>query len=79
MVMSIITFDRVPARHVRVLAAPTVDKRGFWARTFDRFVEGRQRKARQELRRYHRQLLPRELDDAGWKTGRSEDSLPFVR
>ena len=28
----------------------------------------------------HSHLLPRELEQAGWKIGeRSEDSLPFVR
>jgi hypothetical protein len=77
--MSIIAFDRVPAGRTNTSAAPAA-KKGFWARVFDRFVEGRQRKAMEEVRRYHRQLLPRELDDAGWKTTEcSKDSLPFVR
>ena len=79
--MSIITFDRVPASSVKAPIAPTaVTGRGFWARLLDRLVEARQRRAMEEIRRYHRFVLPRELEGTDWKTSeRSENSLPFVR
>ena len=44
---------------------------------FEALLESRMRRAESELRRH---LLPRELEQAGWKlTDRSEDSLPFTR
>ena len=52
---------------------------GWWRRFYDRLIEARARQAG-EVMRQHRHLLPRELEQAGWKLGeRSEDSLPFVR
>jgi len=78
--MSVIALDRVPTDRAEPSALAVVPSRGFWRRVFDRLVEARQRKATEELRRYHRHLLPRELEDAGCKIdARSEDSLPFVR
>lgn len=79
--MSIITFDHVPAGSVKAPVTPAAaTRRGFWARLFDRMVESRQRRAMEEIRRYHRFVLPRELDEAVWKTSeRSENSLPFIR
>jgi hypothetical protein len=54
-------------------------RRGLLQRFLDRMVEARMRKA-DEFIRQHRHLIPRELDEAGWKvTEYSEDSLPFVR
>ena len=42
-------------------------------------VAAQEARATAELKR-HSHLLPRELDQAGWKLGeRSESSLPFVR
>ena len=76
--MSIITFDRMP-RTASAGKRPAAKHPGFWARFFDRLIEARQRTAMREIRRHHF-LLPRELDNAGWKVGeRSEDSLPFRR
>lgn len=52
---------------------------GIWRRLFDRMIEARMRKAEEHIRQ-HRHLIPRDLEQAGWKlTERSEDSLPFVR
>jgi hypothetical protein len=46
---------------------------------FDRMVEAQTRRARREIALYSH-LMPRELEQAGWKISeRSEDSLPFVR
>ena len=40
----------------------------------------RSRMRRPSVIRQHSHLLPRELEQAGWKiTERSEDSLPFIR
>lgn len=51
----------------------------FLQRFLDRLVESRMRRA-EEFLRHHHHLMPRELEDAGWKlTERTEDSLPFVR
>lgn len=48
-------------------------------RFLDRLIESRMRRAEEYLRE-QRHLLPRELEQAGWRlTERSEDSLPFVR
>lgn len=53
--------------------------RSLFGRFLDRMVEARMREAEKYLRQ-HRHLLPRELEQAGWKvTERSEDSLPFLR
>ncbi len=54
-------------------------RRGPLQRFLDRMVEARMRKA-EEFIKQHSHLLPRELDEAGWRiTARSEDSLPFAR
>lgn len=54
-------------------------KKSLIRRLFDRIIAAQQARATTELKR-HSHLLPRELDEAGWKIGeRSEDSLPFVR
>ena len=75
--MSIVAFDRVTAGAKPRIPVPTASQ-GFWARLFNRFVEARERRAMVEIRRY-RHLLPRELDDAEWKSDQRCDSLPFGR
>ena len=71
--MTMMTYDRAPALTDRTA------RKGFWTRIYDRLVEARTRHAMRELELY-RHLMPRELEDAGWKvTERSEDSLPFIR
>jgi predicted nuclease with RNAse H fold len=47
-------------------------RKGAFARFVDRLIEARLRKAEAEIRRYHRHLLPDELD-------RGLGDLPFVR
>jgi hypothetical protein len=48
-------------------------------RLYDRLMEARMRQA-QDVLKQHSHLVPRELEQAGWKVStRSEDSLPFVR
>ena len=52
--------------------------KGLLQRFLDRMIEARMRKA-EEFIKQHRHLVPRELDEAGWRiTERCEDSLPFV-
>jgi len=71
--MTMMTYDRALAPAERTV------RKGFWARVYDRLIEARTRHAMRELELY-RHLMPRELEDAGWKvTERSEDSLPFIR
>jgi len=71
--MTMMTYD---AAHAAATKAP---RKGFWARMFDRIVEARTKQAMREIELY-RHLVPRELEQAGWKVSdRSEDSLPFVR
>jgi hypothetical protein len=71
--MTMITYD---AAHTAVAKAP---RKGFWARVFDRIVESRTKQAQREIELY-RHLVPRELEQGGWKmSDRSEESLPFVR
>jgi hypothetical protein len=71
--MTMMTYD---AAHTAVAKVP---RKGFWARMFDRMVGARTKQAMREIELY-RHLVPRELEQAGWKTSeRSEDSLPFVR
>ena len=71
--MSIVTYDVAPSTP----AAPA--RKGLLMRFVDLVVESQMRRATEEIRR-HRHLLPRDLEQAGWKlTARSEDSLPFVR
>jgi hypothetical protein len=78
--MSSITLDRIRTDSPRVDTSAPATRRSFLGRVFDRLIEARQRKAMEEIRRYHRFMLPPELQDAGWKgPGRSEDSLPFGR
>jgi hypothetical protein len=79
--MSTMTYDTAAtARSAAPGAAPAVasKRKGLFARMIARIAEARQRQAMEEIRRYGIEL-PRELEDAGWKRGRSEDSLPFVR
>jgi hypothetical protein len=77
--MSSMTLDRIHTDSAKARTRTSAG-RGFWGRLFDRMIEARERKAMEEIRRYHRFMLPRELDDAAWKgDGRSEDSLPFGR
>lgn len=76
--MSIITYEKI-ARTAETTAVPRAKREGFWTRLYDKLIEARQKAAMAELRR-HAVLLPRELEQAGWKVNeRSEDSLPFVR
>jgi hypothetical protein len=71
--MTMITYDTASA------AAAEAPRKGFWARMFDRMVEAQTKRARREIELYSH-LIPRELEQAGWKiSDRSEDSLPFVR
>ncbi len=71
--MTMMTYDSAPA------LTDCTARKGFWARIYDRLIEARTRHAMRELELY-RHLMPRELEDAGWKvTERSEDSLPFIR
>jgi hypothetical protein len=72
--MSIVTYPRFATGDAKLFAKPATP-RGFWARSFNRFVEARQRRAMQDIRRYHRDLLPRELDEASWKI--NKETLPF--
>jgi hypothetical protein len=78
--MSTMTYDAAARAHAEASAKPRRKGwRGALARAFARVVEARQRQALAELRRYGI-VLPRELDQAGWKASeRSEDSLPFKR
>ena len=49
------------------------------SRLYAALVAARQRQVAHELKR-HGVLLPRELEQAGWKINeRNEDSLPFTR
>ena len=71
--MTMMTYDTT------IAGAERTERKGFWARIFDRLIEARGRQAARELQLYSH-LIPRELEDAGWKvTERSEDSLPFLR
>ncbi len=54
--MSIVTYDRVPAATVAVASKRKTDRKGFWARAFDRLIEARSRQAHEHLAR-HRELL----------------------
>jgi hypothetical protein len=73
--MTIVTFDRVPATDT---AAPAGV--GFWTRFLERMIEARQRRALEQIRRYHRFAFPSELDGCLWKADRDpDDSLPFGR
>jgi hypothetical protein len=63
----------------KVAAKPAAKRKGLFMRFIDHMIEIRTLRAMEELKR-HSHLLPRELDQAGWKlTERSEESLPFVR
>lgn len=60
-------------------AAAAPKRESLFQRFFDRMVEARMRKAAEYIKQ-HSHLIPRELDEAGWKiTERSEGSLPFIR
>jgi len=60
------------------VAAPA-NRKGFWARVYDAFVQAQMRRAIREIK-LHQHLLPADLEIAGNKiTYRSEDQLPFVR
>jgi hypothetical protein len=73
--MTIVTFDRVPATDATAPAGA-----GFLARFLERMIEARQRRAMEQIRRYHRFALPSELDGCLWKAARDpDDSLPFGR
>ncbi len=75
--MSTLTYD--VAAPTAATRKPATSRKGVLARFYDRLIEARMQKAVEELGHY-RHLLPRELEQAGWKIGeRSEDSLPFVR
>ena len=67
----------------RIVASSTdapVARPGFWRRALDRFIEARLRTAQEQIQRYHRFALPRELEEGGWPiTGRCGDPLPFER
>jgi hypothetical protein len=65
--------DVLPAAVAGARAASSAPARkGAFARIFDRLIEARVRKAEAEIRRYHRHLLPDELD-------RRLGDPPFVR
>ncbi len=65
--------------HVAPSAPVALRRPGFFARLLAAAIESRMRKADEEIKR-HTHMLPRELEQAGWKlTERSEDSLPFAR
>ena len=72
--MSIITFDRMPSTAAN--KRPVAKHPGFWARFYDRLIEGRQRAAMKEIRR-HRFLLPH--DHAAWRIDEHGNELPFGR
>jgi hypothetical protein len=72
--MSIVTYPRFATGDAKPFANAATP-RGFWARSLNRLVEARQRRAMQDIRRYHRDLLPRELDEASWKI--NKETLPF--
>jgi hypothetical protein len=75
--MSIATYETATA--VRTKAVPAAKRSGLFARLFARFMEVRQRRALEELKR-HGVMLPFELEHSGWKVNeRNEDSLPFTR
>ncbi len=54
--MSILTYDTVPAATVAVAPDRSANRKGFWARAFDRLIETRQQQANEHLAR-HRDLL----------------------
>ena len=75
--MSTATFDTARIRVAGSKAA--VGRRGFFRAFHDRMLEWRAEQARAVIRQ-HIHLLPRELEQAGWRISeRSEDSLPFAR
>ena len=78
--MSTMTYDAAPtARAATPTAAPSLQRKGLFARIVAGMIEARRKQAIEEMRR-HGLKLPDELEQAGWKINeRSEDSLPFVR
>jgi hypothetical protein len=75
--MSFATYEI--ARKTVARDAVRAERKGVFARWMDALIESRMRRARDEIAR-HSHLLPRELEQAGWRlSDRSEDSLPFVR
>ena len=71
--MSAATYGVAPSTRL----AP--QSRRVFSRLLARLIEVRMQRANEEIKR-HTHLLPRELEQAGWKlTDRSEDSLPFAR
>ena len=76
--MSLVAPSVIPHSIAKRAQSP-VSRKSLFRRLIDRIVAAQEARATAELKR-HSHLLPRELDQAGWKLGeRSESSLPFVR
>ncbi len=74
--MSILAYD---ASH-SVAEHEAAPRRNLWRRILEALIASRAMQAEQVIGRHRYLLVPRELDQAGWKTeSRSEDSLPFVK
>jgi hypothetical protein len=59
--MSTITYDTAAVTRAGASAEPAAERKGWFARAFERMVEARQRQAMQEVRRYGI-VLPDELE-----------------